>query len=131
MYTRRAFVKNTGLAIAGVSLFSRSMFENKDNGAITGIQLYSVRDDMSKDPSGTLKKLSDMGYKYVEHANYINRKFYGYSPTDFKKLLGDMGLQMKSGHTVMGRDAWDESKNDFTEFHRNPPLTPVLKCRRE
>lgn len=57
-----------------------------------------------------------MGYKYVEHANYVDRKFYGYSPTDFKKLLDGMGLQMKSGHTVMGQKAWDESKNDFTDL---------------
>ena len=28
-----------------------------------------------------------MGYKYVEHANYIDRKFYGYSATDFKSYL--------------------------------------------
>jgi sugar phosphate isomerase/epimerase len=70
---------------------------------------------MAKDPLGTLKQLAAMGYKYVEHANYVNRKFYGYSPTDFKKLLGDLGMQMKSGHTVMGRQAWDEAKKDFTD----------------
>jgi len=115
MYTRRRFVKNTGLALAGAGLFSKYLFTPGDNKTITGIQLYSVRDDMSKDPSGTLKNLSAMGYKYVEHADYVNRKFYGYSPDDFKKLLDGLGLQMKSGHTVMGRDAWDESRNDFTD----------------
>ena len=30
-----------------------------------------------------------MGYVHVEHANYINRKFYGYAAKDFKKLLED------------------------------------------
>jgi sugar phosphate isomerase/epimerase len=115
MYTRRTFVKNSALALAGASLFSRSILEIVKDGSITGIQLYSVRDDMKKDPSGTLKQISDMGYKYVEHADYVNRKFYGYAPPDFKKLLDGLGLQMKSGHTVMGRDAWDESKNDFTD----------------
>jgi len=115
MYTRRTFVKNSALALAGASLFSKSILEIVKDGTITGIQLYSVRDDMKKDPSGTLKQISEMGYKYVEHANYVDRKFYGYAPTDFKKLLDGLGLQMKSGHTVMGRDAWDESKNDFTD----------------
>jgi sugar phosphate isomerase/epimerase len=115
MYTRRAFVKNSTLALAGAGLFSRSLFEMEKSGTITGVQLYSVRDDMKADPSGTLKKLADMGYRYVEHANYVDRKFYGYAPTDFKKLLDGLGLQMKSGHTVMGTDAWDESKNDFTD----------------
>ena len=32
-----------------------------------------------------------MGYKYVEHANYVNRKFYGYSPSEFRKILDDLG----------------------------------------
>jgi hypothetical protein len=45
-----------------------------------GIQLYSVRDEMKKDPLGTLKQIASIGYKHVEHANYVNRKFYGYSP---------------------------------------------------
>jgi sugar phosphate isomerase/epimerase len=116
MLTRRTFVKNSTLAIAGATLFSKDLFAAAKDKTITGVQLYSVREDMKKDPSGTLKQLSDMGYKYVEHANYVDRKFYGYSPTDFKKLLDGLGLQMKSGHTVMGEKAWDESKNDFTDL---------------
>jgi len=115
MYTRRTFVKNSAMALAGASLFSRSILTMAKDSSITGVQLYSVRDDMKNDPSGTLKKVSDIGYKYVEHANYVDRKFYGYTPSDFKKLLDDLGLKMKSGHTVMGRDAWDEGKNDFTD----------------
>jgi sugar phosphate isomerase/epimerase len=115
MLTRRTFVKNSTLAIAGATLFSKSLIAAAKDKTITGVQLYSVREEMKKDPAGTLKQLADMGYKYVEHANYADRKFYGYSPADFKKLLGDMGLQMKSGHTVMGQKAWDETKNDFTD----------------
>src|SRR5690242_15532016 len=113
--SRRTFLKKSAITVAGATLFSSEIFAAKKANEIVGIQLYSVRDDMSKDPQGTLKQISGLGYKYVEHANYINRKFYGYSPTDFKKLLNDLGLQMKSGHTVMGKDAWDESKNDFTD----------------
>jgi len=115
MLTRRTFVKNSTLAIAGATLFSKNLIAVAKDKTITGVQLYSVREEMKKDPAGTLKQLADMGYKYVEHANYVDRKFYGYSPADFKKLLGDMGLQMKSGHTVMGQKAWDETKNDFTD----------------
>jgi sugar phosphate isomerase/epimerase len=70
---------------------------------------------MKNDPLGSLKKLAEMGYVYVEHANYIERKFYGYSATEFKKILDDLGLKMVSGHTVMRRDHWDEGKNDFSD----------------
>jgi sugar phosphate isomerase/epimerase len=114
--SRRTFVKNSTLAVAGTTLFSKSLFAMEKNKTITGIQLYSIQDDMKKDPQGTLKKLADIGYKYVEHANYTDRKFYGYTPVEFKKLLDSLGLQMKSGHTVMNAKSWDESKNEFTDL---------------
>jgi sugar phosphate isomerase/epimerase len=56
-----------------------------------------------------------MGYKHVEHANYVNRKFYGWSAAEFKKLLSDLGMTMPSGHTVMSSKHWDASKKDFTD----------------
>lgn len=83
--------------------------------SIMGIQLYSVRDDMKKDPLGTMKQLAAMGYANVEHANYVDGKFYGYAPTEFKKTLDDLGLKMPSGHTVMNAGHWDAAKNDFTD----------------
>lgn len=114
--SRRTFLKNSSLAIAGSSLFSSQLFAGTAAKELVGIQLYSVRDEMRKDPAGTLKALASYGYKYVEHANYVNRKFYGYSAADFKKLLSDLGMQMPSGHTVLGKAHWDESTKDFTDL---------------
>jgi sugar phosphate isomerase/epimerase len=85
-------------------------------GELMGLQLYSVRDDMKKDPKGTLKQLANIGYKNVEHANYVERKFYGFAPKEFRKILDDLGLKMPSGHTVMGKQHWDEAKKDFTDL---------------
>ena len=114
--SRRIFLKNTSLAVAGTSLLSGKLFSGVNKaGEVMGIQLYSIRDDMKKDPAGTLKLLADMGYKYVEHANYVQRKFYGYDAKAFKKLLDDLNLKMPSGHTVMSKDHWDAGKKDFTD----------------
>lgn len=107
------------MAVAAAALASENIFAAKKKKQLVGVQLYSVRDDMKKDPMGTLKQLAAMGYVYVEHANYSNRKFYNYSVSDFKKLLDDLGLKMKSGHTVMGKDHWDGTKKDFTEAWKN------------
>ncbi len=117
--SRRKFVKTGTLAVAGATLFSNSLFASAKKSTITGIQLYSIRDDMKKDPLGTLKKLADMGYRNVEHANYVDRKFYGYSAKEFKKILYDLGLHMVSGHTVLRATAWDESKKEFTNAWKN------------
>ena len=116
MYTsRRTFLKKSALAVAGTTLLSSELFAAKKAKEILGVQLYSVRDDMKNDPLGTLKQISAMGYKYVEHANYVDRKFYTYSAADFKKVLDDQGLQMPSGHTKFGKEHWDEAKKDFTD----------------
>ena len=56
-----------------------------------------------------------MGYQHVEHANYVDRKFYGYTAKEFKKILKDLGLSMPSGHTVMGPSHWDAAKKDFSD----------------
>jgi len=114
--SRKKFIQNSALTLAGVALFSKSSFEGPKNKTITGVQLYSVRDEMTKDPLGTLKKVSGIGYRYVEHANYVDRKFYGYSASEFKKILSDLDLKMPSGHTVMAKQHWDDSKNEFTDL---------------
>ena len=112
---RRSFLQTSALAGTAL-LLSPSLFgNNKTNKKNIGIQLYSVRDEMKKDPLGTLKKVAEMGYKNVEHANYVNGKFYGYEPKEFRKILDDLGLAMPSGHTVMGGQHYDSTKNDFTD----------------
>jgi sugar phosphate isomerase/epimerase len=113
--SRRSFLKRSTLAIAGTTLLTSKMLAATQEKELLGIQLYSVRDDMSKDPLGTLKQIAGIGYKNVEHANYVDRKFYGQSAAEFKKTLDDLGLNMPSGHTVMGKQHWDESKKDFTD----------------
>ncbi|NML42093.1 sugar phosphate isomerase/epimerase [Chitinophaga sp. G-6-1-13] len=113
--SRRNFLRQGTLALAGATLLSRPLLAAGAKKDVMGIQLYSIREDMKKNPLGTLKQLSAMGYRNVEHANYVNRKFYGYAPTEFKKVLADLGLSMPSGHTVLGRTHWDPATKDFTD----------------
>jgi len=115
--SRRDFLKKGALAVAGTSVLSNSLLSgcSSKTREMVAVQLYCVREDMKKDPVGTLTQLAEMGYKYVEHANYEDRKFYGFSASEFKKELGNLGLKMPSGHTVLGEDHWDASKGDFTD----------------
>lgn len=112
---RRDFLQKGALALAGTAAFSGELLAAKKKKGVVGIQLYSIRDDMRKDPLANLKKVAEMGYTDVEHANYINRKFYGYTAKEFRKILDDLGLKMPSGHTVMGSKHWDETTKDFTD----------------
>jgi sugar phosphate isomerase/epimerase len=112
--TRRNFLKTSGLSVAALAIGSQKLMAAYPDKYL-GIQLYTVRDDMDKDPSGTLRKLAEMGYKYVEHANYRDRKFYGYAPADFKKLLDGLNLNMISGHVQMVPKDYDFKLKDFSD----------------
>ncbi len=114
-YTRRRFLKSAGLTATGALLFSDQLFASTTAKELIGVQLYSVRDEMKADPLGTLKALAKMGYKNVEHANYVNAKFYGYGAKEFRKILDDLGLKMPSGHTVLSTQHWDAGANTFND----------------
>jgi len=115
--SRRMFLKTGAMAIAGAALLRKEAITlpPKKKKSIVGVQLYSVREEMSKDPMGSLRQVASMGYKYVEHADYRNRKLYGMAASELRKVLDDLGLIMVSGHTAFGRQHWDETKNDFSD----------------
>lgn len=113
--SRRTFVRSGAMIALGATFLPRSLFAAASDKAEVGLQLYTVRDDMQMDPKGSLMKLAAMGYKVVEHAGYSNRKFYGFEPAEFKKILAGLGLKMYSGHVDFGISDWDASKKDFTD----------------
>lgn len=121
MINRRDFIKQSALATAAISLSAcggSTTSSAASSPYLTGVQLYSVRDDMDANPLPTLKALSDMGYRYVEHYGYKDRKFFGWSASEFKKILADLGMSAPSGHTVLAKAHWDEDKKDFTDLWR-------------
>jgi sugar phosphate isomerase/epimerase len=73
-----------------------SKVEKKD----IGIQLYSVRDTISKDFSGTIKAVGEMGYTYIEAAGYKDGKLYDMAPEDFKKAIEAAGMKVLSSHVT-------------------------------
>jgi len=82
-----------------------------------GLQLYSLRDDINKSPGNIndiITKVGQMGYKYVETANYSDGKFYGLTPEDFKAKLAAAGMFALSSHTGYPL-ARDVSKTNWNE----------------
>jgi len=100
--SRRNFLKLSATGAVGALVLSQYGFKSAPVDPKTfgvGLQLYTIRDAMSKDVPGSLKLVSDLGYKYLELASYANGKFYGYEPVAFKKLVNDLGMDIISSHT--------------------------------
>ncbi len=69
-----------------------------------GIQLYTLRDDMPKDPKGVLQQLSDFGYAQIEGFEGQQGMFWGMTPAEFKAYLDSLGLTMVSSHCNINED---------------------------
>ena len=97
---RRHFVQQLG-ALGIVSLLPQVAWSNvwKTNFKL-GLQLFSVNDDMVRDPIGTLKEVKSMGYRDFEIYGFDPDKltYYGIPASEFKSILDDMGLTVTSGH---------------------------------
>jgi sugar phosphate isomerase/epimerase len=108
-YHRRDFLKLTGTlalsGMAGQSLLSCSPGNAAGNKIETfGIQLYTLRDDMPKDPKGVLQQLASFGYKQIESYEGPQGIFWGMDNTDFKKYIEDLEMDLVASHCDIKKD---------------------------
>ncbi|MFT6018290.1 MAG: sugar phosphate isomerase/epimerase [Patescibacteria group bacterium] len=120
---RRSFLQVAGTFAAGTILLPQLACNNtkpdgdnnSTNTSITppvaesdidqfGIQLWSLKDEMPKDPKGVLKQLASFGYKQIEGFDGDQGMFWDMPPLDFKKYLDDTGLNMVSSHCDIKTD---------------------------
>ncbi len=108
--------------LLGAALAVLSYTQPKEKGEATPaesdkniyIQLYSLREAIEADFSGTIAKVAQAGYAGVEAANYKDGLFYGMSPEDFKNTIEGVGMEVLSSHTTkqLGTNIeetnWDE-----------------------
>jgi sugar phosphate isomerase/epimerase len=128
-HSRRRFLKVTAAGALGA--FTPASFTDKTterpvfNSSVgepepfsIGLQLYTIRDAMEKDAPGSLKTVSDAGYKYVELASYRDRKFYNYEPAEFRKLVNGLGMKILSSHaSVKARGLTLDDAKKMAEDH--------------
>ncbi len=62
-----------------------------------GLELYSVRDELAKDLTGTVRTVAKMGYEVVEFYS----PYFSWTPEkakEVRKLLDDLGVRCRSTH---------------------------------
>ncbi|WP_420601803.1 sugar phosphate isomerase/epimerase family protein [Flagellimonas sp.] len=119
MVDRRSFVKQSGLLLSGALLplngYSMSILEKYK--FKMGLQLFTIRDAMEKDPVGSLKKVASLGYQDLETYGYDVDKgtYYGYKASDFKAIIDDLGLSASSGHYGFS-DYFDKPEDQLKKY---------------
>lgn len=97
MTSRRSFIQTAALIGAGV-LANPSDLLSKPRKKI-GLQLYTLRNLISKDVRGVIAKVASIGFKEVETYGFSpTGGFWGLKPREFKDLMKSHGLKSPSGH---------------------------------
>jgi sugar phosphate isomerase/epimerase len=127
MTSRRSFIKTSAVLSAGM-LMAPNLFAAYDKKYI-GLQLYTVRDAMAKDPAASLAKVAKIGYTSVEGTYSGPGKFFDVNTKDFAGMLKQNGLIMPSCHYRLGEEkvngeqqpgtilnGWDKAVDDAAEI---------------
>jgi len=99
MTTRRDFLKNITL-VSGVLATSSLHAESepvKKKKMKTGLQLWTIRESVNTDLSGTLAALSKIGYNSLEPFGF-DGTFYKFPAKEFRKMCNDLGMDITSTH---------------------------------
>jgi sugar phosphate isomerase/epimerase len=110
---RRDFLKTASMLTSGLAM---GIISSKIMGCKTpsikassinenfGLQLYTLRDDLPKDPKGILQQVASFGYKQIESYEGPQGMFWGMKNTEFKDFLGGLGMQMIASHCNINQD---------------------------
>lgn len=99
--TRRNFV-----ALSATLPFAMRAYAKKSSIPI-GLELYSVRDELKKDPEGTVRAVAQMGYQCMEfYSPYF--EWTEAQAKQMRKLLDDLGIRCYSTHN--GEDYFSKDK---------------------
>jgi sugar phosphate isomerase/epimerase len=85
-----------------------------------GLELYSVRDGLAKDPQGTVRAVAALGYQCVEfYAPYF--QWTEAQTKDMRKLMDDLGVRCYSTHN-------DGTYFAADKFSRAADMNHLLGC---
>jgi sugar phosphate isomerase/epimerase len=113
MLNRRELLKQMALVTAGSFFMNDALALHDAKNKKIGVQLYTLRDAISKDAKGSLKRVAELGFGEVENFGY-NGKFFGMDASTYKTLLGDLGMTAPSGHYMYGNilNGWEKAVED-------------------
>lgn len=124
---RREFLLKTAGAAAALTVLPASCIKGTD--AKTGLILYTVRGEMSKDPLSTLDRVAETGYNWLEAADYSEGLFYGMNPAVFKREVESRGMELVSSHVGIDEDNIDQVVDSASEAGLKYLVLPSLPSR--
>ncbi len=143
---RRHFLRHSGLAMSGV-LFTGLACRQGGNStnqpatvgptdstaaaaagvalAAYGLQLYTLREDLPKDPQGVLKQVASFGFRELEGYEGEKGMFWGMGHKAFGQYLDGLGIKMVSSHCDINKD-FDRKAAEAAEIGMKYLISPYI-----
>ena len=102
--SRRKFLQTSGLLTAAGLLSKNELFASSAKLKNYGIQLWSVKNALAKDPKDVLKQIASFGYTQIESFEGGKGIFWGMTAAEFKKYMDDLGMKIISSHCNIDKD---------------------------
>jgi sugar phosphate isomerase/epimerase len=126
---RREFIQTSAFTVAGLVSLPIFMQAGKGKSSV-GLQLYSLRDSIFKDPKGVLQKVASFGYKELETFAYGDGKIYGMPFNEFAKFCKGLGMKVCSGHyglDLVKSDKWEQAVTDAKAIGQDYMIMPYIQ----
>ena len=132
--SRRDFLIKSSLALGSASIISPLSFgydlKNKNKVKSYGFQVWTIRKQLFEDFAGTLKSMSDLGYKEVEMCSPLGYSDSGFEPlnkmsgSEMRTIIEDQGLICRSSHYTSGE--LRESLDNRIEWSQQMGITQII-----
>ena len=108
---RRTFLRSASMGVTAVVVGSQfpEFLRADPYGKPIGLQLYTLREQLEKDVTGTIQQVATIGYRDVEIYS-----LYGRKPAEFSTILKDNGITASSGHYLLPslKANWEKQLDD-------------------
>jgi len=125
---RREFVQTASFAAVGMLSLPSFLAAGKSKHKI-GLQLYTLRDSISKDPKGILDQVAGFGYKELETFGYGDGKIFGIDFSEFCQYAKNLGMNVVSGHYGLDKikgDTWKKAVEDAKKNGQQYMVVPYI-----
>src|SRR4051812_12723741 len=100
---RRRFLKSA--AVIGSGILAQPLIRSCSPKATAsgteddfGLQLYTLRDILSRDPKSILEQVASFGYRQLESYEGPHGMFWGMKPAEFKNFNEGLGMRVIASH---------------------------------
>jgi sugar phosphate isomerase/epimerase len=127
---RREFVQTATFAAASLLALPTIAAAGKRQKGV-GLQLYTLRDTIGKDPKGVLTRVASFGYKELEAYSYKDGQIFGMSYAEFNTFVKGLGMQVTSGHyglDMIKGDTWKKAVDDAKKNGQKYMVVPYIQA---